>query len=83
MKTSNIYKNNLKRYLCINVNMDIPFLIILRNQSRHIKSLQQQINVLKKEVRYLRENREWSATELANYDWQPARRDFAVKSNIF
>jgi len=58
-----------------NINMDIPFIIILRNQSRHIKSLQHQINVLKKEVRYLRENREWSAAELANYDWQPTRRE--------
>ena len=55
--------------------MDIPFLIILRNQSRHIKSLQHQINVLKKEVRFLRENREWSAAELANYDWQTTRHE--------
>jgi hypothetical protein len=46
------------------------FSIILRKQSRHINSLQNQINVLKKEIRFLLENREWSVRELANYDWQ-------------
>jgi hypothetical protein len=50
--------------------MDTPLSIIIRKQSRHINSLQNQINILKKEVRYLRENREWSVAELANYDWQ-------------
>jgi len=50
--------------------MDITTSIILRKHSKHINSLHNQINTLKKEIRHLRENREWSAVELANYDWQ-------------
>ena len=50
--------------------MDESFLAILRKQSKHIKSLQYQVFQLKKEIRQLRNNREWTAVELANYDWQ-------------
>lgn len=50
--------------------MDHTLLIILGKQSKHIKSLQYQINILKKQIKELRENREWTAVELANYDWK-------------
>ena len=50
--------------------MDDTVLAILRKQSRHIKSLQYQVFKLKKEIKQLQNNREWTAVELANYDWQ-------------
>jgi hypothetical protein len=54
--------------------MDHTLLILIGKQSKHIKSLQFQINTLKREIRELRENREWTAVELANYDWKDLER---------